>query len=672
MAAKLGEYIIEKPLGRGAIGQVYLARQESLDRLVAVKVLPRELATDANFRARFAREAKAAAALIHPNVVQIYSFGIERDVPYFAMEYVEGDDLGARLKRGEKFDLSEVVRIIKGVASALECAQEQGMIHRDIKPSNVMIGHKGAVKVMDFGLARATSVQSQLTQQGLIMGTPTYMSPEQGKGLKDIDVRADLYSLGVVLYKLLTGEVPFTADTPTAVIFRHIYEPPEPVRKINPQVPEALESIVHKLLQKNPDDRYGSPSGLIKALEDFETGVTAAPTRVLPAAQPPPESEYFETAATSAMTTRTAAPPAGARTVDEEFSFLEDLLEGSDPGVIARASEQFQESPGLRERYVKQQFVHGLMLSQISMQDRMGRHKRMTKITARLGRDAEPAAVSAIGMTPTTSRGGKRPLVLMIVIGAMALAFAGLMLWLLVPVTLPDTEVIMEKAGQKAFEDTDRTYSVEITMYVKGGRQEFTGEMYVRGAKKVVMDIHTPDGKLVYGTDGVRSWIIPPEGPIFTDSYMKYLNQRTHPYATEVPRLSMEEIMPGRESFNMQVTGKTKLRAHPGRKLVEVRCARLAGKDEIVKDATYWIEEESGLLVQAELTLRQAPGGAGRRDVTVAFSDEQKQIDSFYSLTAHCSGRRIYDPSTDRDRPDEAPGRRTGPSTPGTGGLKPR
>ncbi len=311
MAVKLGEYILERRIGKGGMGQVFLAKQESLDRLVAVKVLPKELAKDDTFRARFEREAKSAASLIHPNVIQIYSFGIEKGVPYFAMEYVDGEDLSFKLKRGEKFDIKEGVRIVRDVAKALECAHRKGMVHRDIKPSNIMIASDEAVKVMDFGLAKAARVRTSITQTGLIMGTPPYMSPEQGKG-EELDIRSDMYSLGIVFYELLTGILPFQADTPTAVIYQHIYETPKPIRELNPSVSESLEAIAMKLIEKKPNQRYLDPTALLADLDAYEVGaqVTASTSTPTPP-QPFPHTLEIDTSPTPDTAVVQGTPSSG-------------------------------------------------------------------------------------------------------------------------------------------------------------------------------------------------------------------------------------------------------------------------------------------------------------------------------------------------------------------------
>jgi tetratricopeptide (TPR) repeat protein len=265
---KLGDFLLEKKIGAGGMGEVFKARQVSLDRIVAVKVLPKSLAEQENFLERFQREAKAAANLIHPNVIQIYSIGVEEGIPYFAMEFVEGEDLQQKM-RCQSFTYDEIVEIIIGVANALACAFEKDIVHRDIKPSNVMIDRNGIVKVMDFGLAKATKGTSNLTQSGLIMGTPNYISPEQGKG-DPIDHRSDLYSLGVVFYELLTGQLPFDADTPAALIYKHAFETPPTPRVFNPEVPAFLEEICLNMLAKDPNERYANAKALLQDLYEFK------------------------------------------------------------------------------------------------------------------------------------------------------------------------------------------------------------------------------------------------------------------------------------------------------------------------------------------------------------------------------------------------------------------
>src|SRR5579872_6523406 len=265
---RFDDFQLEKKIGQGGMGEVYRARQISLDRPVAVKVLTRGLASQPGFVERFRREAKAAANIVHPHVIQIYAYGIANEMPYFAMEYVEGEDLQQRTRRLKRLAIEEIVDTMIAVASALGAAHEKNLIHRDVKPSNVMIDRQGNVKVMDFGLAKAASTDGSLTQSGVIMGTPNYLSPEQGRG-DSIDGRSDLYSLGVMMYELLAGDLPFRADTPAGLIFKHVYEEPVPVSKRNPEIPPFLEEIVHKLLRKDPSDRYQNGKELVVDLQEF-------------------------------------------------------------------------------------------------------------------------------------------------------------------------------------------------------------------------------------------------------------------------------------------------------------------------------------------------------------------------------------------------------------------
>jgi len=270
---RFGDFEVKRKIGEGGMGQVYLARQISLDREVALKVLPERLAQDRSFRVRFEHEARSAARLNHPNIISVYASGIKDGVPYFAMEYVDGEDLASILRKSGKMPVSEALRVAKEVARALDAAHRQGVIHRDIKPSNIMIRDDGVVKVTDFGLAKALGAQSVLTQANVVLGTPHYMSPEQGKGAK-VDGRSDIYSLGVVLYEMLCGDVPFKADTPTSVIYQQIYEEPPPLSEKAPHVPRIVEAIVMRMLQKDPAKRFQKASDVVAAIEQAEKSVS--------------------------------------------------------------------------------------------------------------------------------------------------------------------------------------------------------------------------------------------------------------------------------------------------------------------------------------------------------------------------------------------------------------
>ncbi|GMV79668.1 MAG: hypothetical protein AMXMBFR7_08520 [Planctomycetota bacterium] len=272
----IGEFLLESKLGEGGMGVVFRARQTALDRYVALKLLSRPVTKGSKFIERFHREARAAAKLVHPNIIQIYTIGDHKGTPYFAMEYVDGVDLGELLEHGPLLSAGESVEVARGVAKALGVAMEQDVVHRDIKPGNIMITRSGLVKVMDFGLAKASAdAIENLTQEGQIVGTPTYMSPEQGMS-KHVDWRSDLYSLGCVLYESLTGRPPFLADNIPSIIFKHLYEEPVPPTRHNPDVPEALEKVCLKLLAKKPEDRYQSTSEVLLALSEVDVNLGQA------------------------------------------------------------------------------------------------------------------------------------------------------------------------------------------------------------------------------------------------------------------------------------------------------------------------------------------------------------------------------------------------------------
>ncbi len=280
---KLGEYVILGELGKGGMGVVYKASQESLDRVVALKVLAENLLEGEEFVKRFVREAKAAAHMVHPNVIQIYSVGSDKGVHYYAMEFVEGDDLSKRLRAGFQPTWEESTDIVMDVAKALSCAEDAGIVHRDIKPANVMIDKRGQVKVMDFGLAKAFTEQTvMVTQPGMVVGTVAYMSPEQGRG-EDLDGRADQYSLGVMYYEMLTGKLPFKGDSPTSIIYMHIHEAPPPPRSLNPTIPEAAEQVVLKMLAKKREDRYPNAKTLIEDLKAVKRNTAVGATMMFAA-----------------------------------------------------------------------------------------------------------------------------------------------------------------------------------------------------------------------------------------------------------------------------------------------------------------------------------------------------------------------------------------------------
>src|SRR5437899_2878717 len=281
---RLGErYEIGSLLGSGGMASVYLGTDRVLNRPVAIKVLARQFAGDATFVERFRREAQAAAALNHPNVVSVFDTGSDGDVHYIVMEYVQGRTL-ADLNRDEGPLLPErAAEIAEGVAAALAFSHRAGLVHRDVKPANVMITPAGDVKVMDFGIARAQAADS-LTRTESVLGTATYFSPEQATG-EGVDARSDIYALGCVLYEMLTGRPPFTGDTAVTVAFKHVREEPIPPSRANPDVPPPLDATVMKCLAKNPANRYQTAQELAADLERFRGGRPITATPVLAADQ---------------------------------------------------------------------------------------------------------------------------------------------------------------------------------------------------------------------------------------------------------------------------------------------------------------------------------------------------------------------------------------------------
>jgi serine/threonine protein kinase len=267
---QLGDYQLLRRLGRGAMAEVYLAEQSSLHRQVAVKVLKGSLATDESYVKRFHFEAQAAASLVHANIVQIHEVGCIDGIHYIAQEYVQGQNLRELMVRHGPPDTRLAVNIMRQVAAALYKAGERGIVHRDIKPENIMLAKTGEVKVADFGLSRAMDDGKavNLTQVGITMGTPLYMSPEQVEG-KALDPRSDIYSFGVTCYHMLAGVPPFRGDTALAVAVQHLKKQPERLEKLRPDLTRALCRIVHKMLAKDPSQRYSSARELLKDLKSL-------------------------------------------------------------------------------------------------------------------------------------------------------------------------------------------------------------------------------------------------------------------------------------------------------------------------------------------------------------------------------------------------------------------
>jgi serine/threonine-protein kinase len=264
----LGRYRILEPLGQGGMARVYRAYHPQLDRFVAIKVMRSDLVDDDEFLARFQREARAVANLRHPNITQVHDFDVEDDVYYMVMELLEGDTLKTRLNsyrvRGEQMPWGEIVRIVLDVLDGLAYAHSEGMIHRDIKPANILLTQRGQAVVGDFGITHIIG-GTHYTATDALMGTLAYMAPEQGMEGRS-DARSDIYALGVVLYEMLTQRKPFEAETPLAILMKHVNDPLPLPRQINPEIPEALERIVLKAMAKQPEDRYAGAAAMAVAL----------------------------------------------------------------------------------------------------------------------------------------------------------------------------------------------------------------------------------------------------------------------------------------------------------------------------------------------------------------------------------------------------------------------
>jgi len=279
----LGKYRVLEPLGRGGMARVYRAYHPQLDRYVAIKVLRSDLVEDEEFLIRFQREAQAVAGLRHPNIVQVFDSDVQADIYYMVLELLEGDTLKTRLNdyrvRDEKMPLGEAVRILLDVLDGLAYAHSEGMTHRDIKPANILLTKRGQAVVTDFGIAQIVG-GTQHTVPGALMGTLNYIAPEQGLESRS-DARSDVYSLGIVFYEMLTQRTPFEADTPLAVLMKHVNDPLPLPRKIDPTIPEPFERIVLKALAKNPDDRYQSAEAMAQALRQAtEEAEVELPARI--------------------------------------------------------------------------------------------------------------------------------------------------------------------------------------------------------------------------------------------------------------------------------------------------------------------------------------------------------------------------------------------------------
>lgn len=270
---ELGGFIVEKRLGKGGMGEVWLACQKTMDRKVAIKILSPSLTGDSDFVNRFIREVKTSAKLIHPNIVTAFDAGLEKGIYYLAVEYIEGEDLGQQIALDKILSEEEALGIVRGVAEGLAYAWNKfKILHRDIKPANIMICADGKPKLMDLGISKNLSDDSSMTMAGVIMGTPCYMSPEQAKSDRAIDFHTDIYSLGATLYHLVTGKIPFEGDSTVSIMTKHVVEPLECAIKKNPSLSRQCSALIDIMMKKDPRDRQVSWEEVIKDIDSVLAG----------------------------------------------------------------------------------------------------------------------------------------------------------------------------------------------------------------------------------------------------------------------------------------------------------------------------------------------------------------------------------------------------------------
>lgn len=346
-----GRYEIGEVIGRGGMAEVHIGQDTRLGRTVAIKMLRSDLARDPAFQARFRREAQAAASLNHPAIVAVYDTGedtyvdpagVTQHAPFIIMEYIEGHTVRDILKGGQPVPIEEAVQITAGVLAALEYSHRAGIIHRDIKPANVMITPTGAIKVMDFGIARAMADSAQtMTQTQAVIGTAQYLSPEQARG-ESVDARSDLYSTGCLLYELLTGRPPFVGDSPVSVAYQHVREDAQPPSAFASDIPDPLDRIVMKSLAKDRNLRYGSAGEFRGDLEAFQAGrpVSAPPVGALAVDPDAATAIYSPVAdATQIMGPTAAAAAAGAAVGAAAATPAWDTVVADAPGSVPPADE---------------------------------------------------------------------------------------------------------------------------------------------------------------------------------------------------------------------------------------------------------------------------------------------------------------------------------------------
>lgn len=348
---QIGPYEIEAPIGRGGMATVYKAYHRHLHRHVAIKVMHESLVQDADFLARFQREAQIVARLEHPNIVPIYDYYEHEGKPCLVMKFIDGMTLKRRIiKTG--LTLEQTIAILTDVANGLDYAHRQGILHRDMKPSNILIDPDDRVYIADFGLARIVAAGDSTISRDMMLGTPFYISPEQARGDTDLDHRTDIYSLAIILYELITGRVPFQADTPYAIVHGHIHNTPPPPSDQNPDLPAAVDAVLGRGLAKSPRDRYATATALIDAFRDALQDATA-PAPVMKIHTGTSLDDFDDLEDIPAPKPTTPSPPRAAGD-DDPFPF-DDMM-----GTTTPAQAPIVTSPDPRKhRRVEAEFDFG-------------------------------------------------------------------------------------------------------------------------------------------------------------------------------------------------------------------------------------------------------------------------------------------------------------------------
>jgi len=313
IVTQLGDFRLKRRLGKGGMGEVFLAQQISLDRLVALKTLTKELAQREDFVARFQREARAMAKIDHTNVVKVYAVDALKGIHFVAIEYIDGKSVQDWLDKMDRFSVADAVHIAMVCSEALRHAHEQNMVHRDIKPDNILLTSKGVVKVADFGLAKVIDEDVSMTQSGTGLGTPLYMAPEQARSAKHVDQRCDIYALGATLYHMLTGQLPFAGESTFELIIAKEKGTYTAAKQLRPEIPERLDLIIDKMMAKDPAHRYKDCSQVVRDLS--AVGMHGEAISFIDDAQPPSRTIGVSQSATVAGMGSTVAGNAPALTV---------------------------------------------------------------------------------------------------------------------------------------------------------------------------------------------------------------------------------------------------------------------------------------------------------------------------------------------------------------------